>query len=659
MGKLFCHLLTHKYSEKFTNIYMEDDNNQGKFSQIITTLFEKGCCEFDINDFHDEEDKYKYEILKLICGTGNEEKGIFQIHNLINIIPRNCLVQQKIMTFLENMRHYSIEELIIRYDTISKAFYELKMDKRFIVYLEQKKNRFIPFFNMLGFCAYMNIGKDISGEIIKLIKKNYIKKIIGKYINEMRKSLFNIILYYYKIILINCNEGKNSLPESDNLLYTELKNSLQRYICFNELFDEGEIVKFVNCLYKTITKDAKPIYLKQGPDISLINNIIKYIFEQILDNFELKNYYEKTNMNNLYDLISAIINNLSEETLDDNYAKFITKYCQYYKQGNKNIVISFFSGLNPDNFKKTFNNLNFNGNEDYYDNIKFYIGQISHKKKKKSKKENPTIQINNSNNETPQNKNSIKIKQDTIHDTSKNDKNINASINIENVASIDNNKILDVNNSEKQKSEELMKEFQEMKNEIKLLKEKNQKMEDIIENMSKENNKIKNEFNKFKDKAQFSQVEIKTELFKLKKEIKQISYRDISKLIINNYINKYKNRLEQEKNLKTKKDKAMAIIKYLVEPELTYYNKIVNKYYDSNYLSHISKIFKDFGMNYIIGLKIEKNEIIDKIFIDYCKIILEEKINFNNNNTLIEELFGLKKIIKDLAEKQMLNYYYF
>ena len=55
-------------------------------------------------------------------------------------------------------------------------------------------------------------------------------------------------------------------------------------MCFNELFDEGEIVNFINCLYKTITNDIKSIYLKKGPKVENTNKIIKYIFEEILDN---------------------------------------------------------------------------------------------------------------------------------------------------------------------------------------------------------------------------------------------------------------------------------------------------------------------------------------------------------------------------------------
>lgn len=42
---------------------MEQINNQTKISQIIETLFKKGHCEFNKNDFKDEEAKLKCEIL--------------------------------------------------------------------------------------------------------------------------------------------------------------------------------------------------------------------------------------------------------------------------------------------------------------------------------------------------------------------------------------------------------------------------------------------------------------------------------------------------------------------------------------------------------------------------------------------------------------------
>ena len=67
----------------------------------------------------------------------------------------------------------------------------------------------------------------------------------------------------------------------------------------------------------------------------------------------------------------------------------------------------------------------------------------------------------------------------------------------------------------------------------------------------------------------------------------------------------------------------------------------------------ISQKFQDFGKTYIIGLTCEKNDIINKIFKDYCKAILEEEIN-EKNKTIIDSLFGVTKIIGDLAEKQLM-----
>lgn len=653
---------------------MENNIEQEKLNQLIKTLFKDGFCKFNKYNFKDEDVKYKYEILKLICGVVNEEKEDFKIQDIISIIPINCLIQQRILSFLNNMLTYSIEQMITRFDSISSFFYELKKEQKFIDYLKEKKVRLIPFFTMLGFCAYVNLGKDISGNIIGLMKKKYIKNIIDKYIDGTRKSLSHIILYYNKMIN-TYDEGKNGDSKQNfDLLYNELKDSLERYICFNELYDEGEIVHFVNCLYKTITKDVKLIYLKKGPEITIINNVIRYIFEQILENFSFKNYYQKSNINSLYDYIADIIKNLSEETFEENYSKFIINYCKKYKQGNKNIVISFLSGLNPDNFKEIFNNLNINGNDDYYNNIGFYLSQISAKKKKTNKKDS-SIQINDSKvNQEKDSFNTIKDLNDLNNDSFQTNNN-NEILNEESVDIMNNNELHNVNTKEQSKNDQMIKEFEEMKNQMKILKEIinkiSQENKDIKEDnkhikeennhiieenkhIIEENKHIKEDFRKFKDKSINTHIEIKSELFKLKKEMKAISYRDISKPIINNYIDKYQNKLIKEKNLKNKKDKALFITKYLTGQESAYYSKIINKYYDSNEMSHISKIFNDFGKNYIIGLTLEKNDIIDKIFNDYCNIILDEKVT-NNNNMLIDKLFGVKKIIKELAENQMID----
>ena len=183
------------------------------------------------------------------------------------------------------------------------------------------------------------------------------------------------------------------------------------------------------------------------------------------------------------------------------------------------------------------------------------------------------------------------------------------------------------------KNEELMLKNDEVMNEIKEIKKQN---EEIIQENDKKTQKLMN-----------SIVKMKSQLCSMKNEMRQISYRDISKLIINNYIDKYEKKLGKEMNIKKRKDKANKIIEYIKGNESTYYKRLVNKYYDSNHVSHISKVFEDLGLNYIIGLTYNKNELIDKILADYCKIFLEEN---NDNKTLneIDNLFGVKKIISEL-----------
>ena len=83
---------------------------------------------------------------------------------------------------------------------------------------------------------------------------------------------------------------------------------------------------------------------------------------------------------------------------------------------------------------------------------------------------------------------------------------------------------------------------------------------------------------------------IQKELSELKKEMKRINYRDISKIIINNYISKNKKKLQP---LNNKKEKADYILTLLDGKELEYFKKIVITYFDSNLRSHISYVMMD------------------------------------------------------------------
>ena len=84
----------------------------------------------------------------------------------------------------------------------------------------------------------------------------------------------------------NNNIEKNEILNKINL--DDLKILFKRYICFNDLFDQGEMVNFINCLNKSITGELTSIHLKEGTEKNLINNMINLIFKEICTNFAIK-----------------------------------------------------------------------------------------------------------------------------------------------------------------------------------------------------------------------------------------------------------------------------------------------------------------------------------------------------------------------------------
>ena len=98
--------------------------------------------------------------------------------------------------------------------------------------------------------------------------------------------------------------------------------------------------------------------------------------------FCYKDYFSGISLKELYDCIAEIIRNFSEDSMENNYVKFVIKYWPFHKQGNKNIVLLFLTGLNPINFKEAFNIIIFDEDEyDYYNNIPSLIDKITPKKK--------------------------------------------------------------------------------------------------------------------------------------------------------------------------------------------------------------------------------------------------------------------------------------
>ena len=154
---------------------MEHNKDQEKFLKIIEILTLTGVDELSPYKFEDEDAKYRYKILTLICGFKKDDKEFLKINNIKEMKPINWLVQQRLLILLENIVAYTLEELIIRFDSISSCFYQLKQEQKIFGLSKRKKSKEIPFFTNIGFFAFINLGKDISIEIKNLKKKYFYK----------------------------------------------------------------------------------------------------------------------------------------------------------------------------------------------------------------------------------------------------------------------------------------------------------------------------------------------------------------------------------------------------------------------------------------------------------------------------------------------------
>ena len=362
-----------------------EETEENKLNQVIFKLLLSSKVIVPKLNLLKEDNIIKLKLLNMMC-KANDKTDEIQIIKIKDINNQNRL-EILIYKFIGHLTKYSIKELITSVDTISNFYFTLKKVDIFKDYLKTIKKKTIPFFTMIGFIAYINLKKDISENIEKLMKNKYIKELIDEYIEIKKGWLWRIIHLYINLVLHGYDDDDSKIIYEDmnDLTIDDLKNMVEQYMCYNDLFDQGEIVNFVNCLYSSFTNELISIYLTQGFDIELINNLIKFILKQISEKFTNKNYYYKKQMNELYDCIAERIREFCDMSLNDNYPKFILKYCQLFNQGNKKIVFSFLSGLNPNNFANTFNKIKFKeiGNDDYYNNIQKYIDFISQKKNKK------------------------------------------------------------------------------------------------------------------------------------------------------------------------------------------------------------------------------------------------------------------------------------
>ena len=670
-------------------------NEETIVKNIIDDLMKPGEVKLPKEQFKNVDNNDKIKILKLMFQE-NENEEI--LHYNINKVEASSNVKRILILFIKNIGNYPLKECIEIKDIISNNYYCLKEDELFTTYINQMKIKLIPFFQMVRFIAYLNSNSDISRKIIKLIKKNdNIKSFVETYTNNIQRTLWKIIVIYNHIVLDLYKEGEIEIQDSFIEIFTKsnLIGLLQRYLCYNDLCCEGEITNFIKILCNAFTFQLKSLYLTEGNDCEIINELIKIIFRKIDEQFQFKKYSNKRQMNELYESIAYNIKNCCEITDEQNYAKFVIEYCNNFNQGNKSISQIFLEGLNKKNLKNCFKEIQIeNNNDNFYANIDKYMDDIKTVKKnkkinmlhEKQKNEIPNVIMNNE--ETPLNNEEEKdeIKNDNIENINnemvtlneKNNININdedidnknndnnSNINDEDIDNKNNDNNININDgviNNKNKDKNTEENIEEKKKDNKkdmalfkqLLEEEIHKVDLKYEIKIKEQNKINENIKKELEKCKESNIKMenkllnmKNELFELKKDMKKINYRDISKIIINEYISRFKSQLPNTLNYK--EEKAYYVLTLLEGKEKECMQKIVNTYYDSNIKSHISHVINKYNKKNIVGSSFDKNYVINSISNDYCQKIIDEK---NDDN--IKAFIDIKKIIKDLYEK-FLNY---
>ena len=641
-------------------------------SKMIDELLEKGQTEISNKQFQDKDNIIKLRLLRMMFQS-NEEKEILYYN--INKLEMNSNIKKMITSFIINLKMYSLESCIENRDTISNCYYSIKDDKLFISYFNQMKIKLIPFFQVVRFIAFLNNNTDISLNIINLIKNNKnIKPYIENYIEKIKGSLWKIIVLYNHLVLQIYEE--NELETEDSFLLFQTKGNLigmlQKYVCYNDFYCDGEISSFITSLCKAFTYNLNCLYLKEGNDYALVNNLINIIFREICEKFKFKDYSNKKQMNELYDLIAETIGDYCDITIGQNYANFVLEYCRFYNPGNKAIAKLFIEGLNKNNLKYCFEKILTNNNDNFYICIDKYIQDIkAMRNSKKNIKLNSNKKINKNNEvlnkDFNDDKTHIKIEERKLEEINYiKDKSLDNS-NMKNIETkeINNktseekgNKNIDKNieerikdNDEKElinkKFKELEKKINEQNKEIESNKKEIESTKKEIESNKKEIENIKVDFSKKSQESHLRMMKklknIQTELSELKKEMKKINFRDISKIIINNYITKYKTKLT---SLYNKKEKAYHLLLFLKGKEKDYLKKILDTYYNSNIRSHISYVIEELNKKNIIGSPYDINYVANIIINDYCNKILNEKDDSNVKNYI-----DIKKIVNDLCEK--------
>ena len=698
-------------------IYMNNNKKNNKMEQkvkyidnLINELLQKKEISFNEKKILDKDDQMKLEIIKLIC----HKTGKLCIENK-NISHYSEKLEDAVVIFLQKLRSLKLKNIFTIYEP--EFYSDIKNLKIFQIYLSLTKKELIPFFLMVGFYSYINLQKNNIKEINEIQSNDYFEEMTNIYINVKNIAFPQIIHHYRKYILDTLKFPQEEEEDEDKKFSEEeYKWTFNGFLIYNELYIKGELFDLVNSIFSAITENGNSLYLEEGKEYSIVNSLIDCLLNNIYETIQ-SGFYEEFEIQDLIKKLYKNIQEYLGFSIEFNYISFVDAYCKEFKKEKANdklfLVCTFFRGLNANNFTETFKGLNFSEGKNHYKNIDKLYEQIKLKNKnvpeKKSETCNVKIKDNNerenannktskldselseikchvgkkdetsmiSNNET---KGSEKYGTDEIHD-----ENIEGINNIiikkensdkNNISANQDDKFKKTNNEDnknKIKNKQDIVSCKEM--DIKALSEKISRLESENSNLKKKfKNSEKNweikfkesqknvkelekNFNNFKLQASSTNSmminKIKNqneEIVELKKEMKLIKFRDINKVIINNYISKYS---KEVSSIYNKKDKAYSISKLLKGKEKFYFDKVIDKYYHSNEVSHFTGLIAEYKKNN------DEENIAQEIIKDYLVNMfgIEQNENYKKTKEYLVNLFGLNYIISDLYKQK--KYFYF
>ena len=499
----------------------------------------------------------------------------------------------------------------------------------FIKSLEKVKTNFkYDLFSVLiSFLSYINGNSEYLHIFAEFDKIQYIRDLESKYEKKINEKLLFILMNYCEYFNIKIpftyKSDKNKCQKKVVEGLIELESYTQ--LCSNNLLYN----KLIN-LMCIILKDCKDIRDNKNANIKVF---IEEIFYLLIIYFNAPNFWEDFNLSIIISSIYQKAYDFTTQNFDQNYIDFIINYIIKFDIPSEEFIFLFFKGLIPGNFNATYKHLLIKKNiKDINNDDNFHelIEEMNKDKYDKNTKSEYDKKVENINDEPNKNYN--------VYEKQKNDNQY--FINNQNSKSEDTGgQIHHLNNQKYTLNEDkqtLIEKNNKMKETISILTEENTYLKKKILNLIKGNN-----VNEIKLK------QIKDEIFLLNKSLELISFRDLTRNILDKMIS-YVSQKDEDifTGLKKRKEKLFKLNTYYEFKDIDFMKnpikELTDKFYNSNYISHIPKIVEKIKKE-PIGLNKDYEKIIEK---EFYRIMIDSKKSEVKN--FLETKLDLREEIKKL-----------